>query len=69
MHGYRQAFAATPSPKVRTVKIKTIKTRNSPLWTQDPEQQLAYYTKRAWARLYCPEVLLGVYAEDEVGGF
>ncbi len=58
---------ADPSDeKVRTQSIARISTRNSPLWKSDPEQQLAYYTTRAWARLHCPEVLLGVYTPDEV---
>ena len=52
--------------KTRRVKINTITTRNSPLWKQDPEQQLAYFAQRAWARLHTPEVLLGVYTPDEV---
>lgn len=52
--------------KVRTQSIARITTRNSPNWKQDPEQQLAYYTTRAWARLFCPEVLLGVYTPDEI---
>lgn len=52
--------------KVRTQSIARITTRGSPLWKSDPEQQLGYYTTRAWARLYCPEVLLGVYTPDEV---
>lgn len=55
-----------PDIKVRHVRINTITTRNSPLWKQDPEQQIAYYTTRAWARLHTPEVLLGVYTPDEV---
>lgn len=46
--------------------LKTIKVRNSPLWQQAPRQQIAYYTQRLWARLYTPEVLLGVYSVDEV---
>tara|TARA_R110002074_G_scaffold262994_1_gene435082 strand:+ start:4783 stop:5724 length:942 start_codon:yes stop_codon:yes gene_type:complete len=50
----------------RTVKIKNITTRNSPLWKQDPEQQLAYYATRAWVRLHAPEVLMGVYTPDEL---
>jgi len=57
-----------PEPKVRRVPIKNISTRNSPLWKQDPEQQLAYYAMRAWTRLHAPEVLLGVYTPDEVEG-
>lgn len=52
--------------KVKTQSISRITTRNSPLWKNDPEQQLAYYTTRAWARLWCPEVLLGVYTPDEI---
>lgn len=52
--------------KVRTQSIARISVRNSPLWKTDPEQQLGYYTTRAWARLHCPEVLLGVYTPDEL---
>ena len=51
------------SPKIRDIKVK-----NSPLWTSDPDQQLFYFGSRAWARRYCPDVLLGVYAEDELPG-
>jgi RecT family len=54
------------NPMVRTQSIARITTRNSPLWKADPEQQLAYYTTRAWARLYTPEVLMGVYTPDEL---
>jgi hypothetical protein len=51
--------------KVKTQHISRITTRNSPLWKTDPEQQLGYYTTRAWARLHCPEVLLGVYTPED----
>lgn len=40
--------------------------RNSPLWTADPRQQIAYLATKRWARLYCPDVILGVYTPDEV---
>lgn len=53
-------------PKIRTVHIARITTKNSPLWKQDPEQQLGYYATRAWARLYAPDVLMGVYTPDEL---
>lgn len=43
-----------------------IQPKNSPLWTSDPDQQLFYYSVRAWARRHVPEVLLGVYTEDEM---
>lgn len=49
-----------------TPKFKDIKTKNSPLWTQDPDQQLWYYATRAWARRFVPDVLLGIYSRDEL---
>lgn len=48
-------------------KIKDIKVKNSPMWTADPRKQLFYYASRDWARIYCPDVLLGVYSRDEIG--
>lgn len=59
-------FRGDADVKVREVKIKTITTRNSPLWKQDPQQQIAYFTLRAWARLYCPDILMGVYTKEEM---
>lgn len=53
----------------RSPRIADIKVKNSPLWSVDPSQQLAYWTQRAWARLHCPDVLLGVYTEDELAGY
>lgn len=49
-----------------TPTISQISPKNSPLWKSDPEQQLAYYAVRAWARRHCPEVILGVYDRDEL---
>lgn len=40
--------------------------RNSPMWTADPRQQLAYLAVKRWSRLYCPDVILGVYTPDEI---
>lgn len=42
-----------------------IRPQNSPLWKTDPQQQLGYYSARAWARRHTPEVLLGVYDREE----
>lgn len=59
-------FAGDSEPtEVESPPIGQIKPKNSPLWTHDPDQQLAYYTKRLWARRECPEVLLGVYDIEE----
>lgn len=40
--------------------------RNSPLWVSNPKQQIAYLGVKYWGRLYCPEVILGVYSPDEL---
>lgn len=40
--------------------------RNSPLWADDPRQQLAYLAIKRWARLHTPDVILGVYSPDEL---
>ena len=59
-------FRGDPTPKAKTCRIANIKVKNSPLWAADPEQQLAYYTTRAWARLYCPDIIMGVYTHEEL---
>lgn len=43
-----------------------IPTKNSPLWKADPQQQLGYYSARAWCRRHFPELLLGVYTREEI---
>lgn len=40
--------------------------KNSPLWKADSDQQQFYYSVRAWCRRHFPDVLLGVYARDEI---
>lgn len=52
-----------------TPQLGTITPKRSPLWQSDPDRQLAYYARRAWARLYTPGVLLGVYDVEEVAEF
>lgn len=50
-------------------EFANITPKNSPLWKSDPDQQQAYYSLRAGARRYCPEVILGAYDRDEVEEF
>jgi hypothetical protein len=38
----------------------------SPLWFTKPEVQLFYNASRDWARIYCPDVILGIYTPDEL---
>lgn len=49
------------SPTLAQITVK-----NSPLWFSDPDQQLSYYTGRALARRNFPEVLMGMYAVEEM---
>lgn len=49
-----------------TISMAQAGVRNSPLWEQDPKQQLAYLCTKRWARLHAPDVLLGVYTPDEL---
>lgn len=40
--------------------------KNSPLWHGDPDQQLAYYAARGWARRHRPDIIMGAYSKEEV---
>jgi|SRR5215469_4423109 len=40
--------------------------KGSPLWDSDPDRQQFYYASRAFCRMYCPEVMLGLYGVDEL---
>ncbi|ENI8602886.1 recombinase RecT [Salmonella enterica] len=53
-------------PRELTISMAQAGVRNSPLWEQDPRQQLAYLCVKRWARLHAPDVLLGVYTSDEL---
>lgn len=53
-------------PRELTISMAQACVRNSPLWEQDPRQQLAYLCVKRWARLHAPDVLLGVYTPDEL---
>lgn len=72
--GQGQALKCTVSLKMRGGKVLiyesptvgSIKVKNSPLWTSDPEQQLGYYSIRAWARRHMPHIILGVFSRDEL---
>ena len=52
-------------PRQLMVSMSQATVRNSPLWKSDPKQQLAYLAQKKWARLYAPDVILGVYSADE----
>ena len=50
---------------IKTVRLSQITTMNSPLWKSDPQQQLGYYTERAWCRLHAPDAIMGLVARED----
>ena len=53
-------------PRILELLLSQAQVRNSTLWASDPKQQLAYLAVKRWARLHCPDVILGVYTPDEL---
>lgn len=53
-------------PRTLELLLAQARVRNSTLWADDPKQQLAYLAQKKWARLYAPDVILGVYTPDEL---
>lgn len=53
-------------PRRLELLLSQAQVRNSTLWASDPKQQLAYLAVKRWARLHCPDVILGVYTPDEI---
>ncbi|WP_407951427.1 recombinase RecT [Plesiomonas shigelloides] len=60
--------AFLPNGEARSIELllQQARTRNSTLWADDPKQQLAYLAVKRWARLYTPDVIMGVYSVDEL---
>lgn len=50
----------------RSPPFSKIQPKNSPLWKTKPDLQQYYNTSRDFCRAYFPDVLLGVYSEDEL---
>jgi len=62
----RARLKGEDEPRELDLLLAQARVRNSPLWADDPRQQLAYLAVKRWARLYCPDVILGVYTPDEL---
>lgn len=54
------------TPRSLDLLLAQARVRNSTQWADDPKQQLAYLAQKKWARLYAPDVILGVYTADEL---
>lgn len=52
-------------PRSVTVRLRDARTNNQ-MWNKQPDQQLAYHGARVWARRHAPEVMLGVWSEEEM---
>lgn len=59
-------FLSDTLAKLRPDKNDFGKTKGSPLWDKKPEVQMFYNASRDFARLYCPEVIGGLYSKDEL---
>lgn len=62
----RATLKGEDQPRELDLLLAQARTRNSTLWADDSRQQLAYLAVKRWARLYCPDVILGVYTPDEL---
>lgn len=58
-------FEGEAEPRTITLSVKQGKTDNE-MWTKDPDQKLCYSGAVKWARRHCPEILLGVFTDDEI---
>lgn len=56
-------------PRELKLELAQCRVRNSTLWADDPRQQIAYLAVKRWSRLYCPDVILGVYSADELDDY
>lgn len=48
-----------------TLTVRQAKTDND-MWRKDPDQKLCYTGATKWARRHCPEIMLGVYTDDDL---
>lgn len=66
-------FVGDEQPKDHKLFLSEVNVRNSPLWESNPKLQLTYLASKQFARKWAPELILGVYSEDEIepkdGGF
>lgn len=63
--GWRQGTPEDEPLLYMSPRIGGITPKNSPLWKTDPDQQLAYYAGRGWARRHGGAALLGLYDAEE----
>jgi hypothetical protein len=60
------SYTTPPIKKIKPGRNDKGELRGSPLWDTDPDRQQFYYASRAFCRMYCPEVMLGLFGIDEL---
>lgn len=53
-------------PRTMRIYLSQAYPRQSSIWATDPKQQLAYTAIKKFARLHCPECILGVMDQDDI---
>lgn len=48
------------------IYLSSVVIRNSPLWSTNPKQQLAYLATKYWSRIYCPAAIMGFQDADDL---
>jgi hypothetical protein len=63
--GEPRSFTSETLGSLRPATNEYGKVKGSQLWIDKPEVQMFYDGSRDWARIYCPDILGGIYARDE----
>ena len=53
-------------PRVLRLMMVQAQPRQSTQWATDPKQQLSYTVMKKWAKLHCPDVIMGIYTPEEI---
>lgn len=59
-------FESEPIARLLPEKNSSGQYKGSPLWGKKPDLQLWYNASRDWARMWVPDVIMGIYSEDEL---
>lgn len=62
----RATIKGEKAPRELRMLLKQATVRHSTNWANNPEQQLSYLAIKNWVRRNAPDVLLGVYTDDEI---
>ena len=53
-------------PRALRLMLVQAQPRQSTQWATDPKQQLAYNVMKKWARLHCPDIIMGIFTPEEI---